>query len=61
MIQSITKPYQYQDAKQRLRKGQEIGVRSSTSGTREMASARSSADRYGAVVVLGVFGKRKKP
>jgi hypothetical protein len=60
-IQRMTKKYQYQVEKQCFRKFQEIGVRSETSGTREIASAFSSALRYGALVLLGVSGKSRKP
>lgn len=61
MIQRITKKYQYHVEKQCFKNLNEIGVRSETSGTREIANAFSSADRYGALVFLGVSGKRKKP
>lgn len=62
MTQSMTKPYQCQEEKIRLTKERLIGVRSrSGSGTREMASARSSSFRYGALVVAGVSGKRNRP
>lgn len=44
-IHSITKKYQYQVLKQCLRNAREMGVRSETSGTREMASAFSEALR----------------
>jgi hypothetical protein len=60
-IQSTTKKYQYQVEKQCFKKFQDIGVRSDTSGTRDIANAFSSAERYGAFVFLGVSGKRKKP
>lgn len=62
MTQSMTKPYQCQEEKIRLTKAKLIGVRSrSGSGTREIASARSSSLRYGALVVEGVSGKRNMP
>lgn len=44
-IQRTTKKYQYQVEKQCFKKLQEMGVRSETSGTREIASAFSSALR----------------
>jgi hypothetical protein len=44
-IQSITNIYQYQVPKQCFKNAHEMGVRSETSGTREMASAFSSAER----------------
>ena len=44
-IQRMTKKYQYQVEKQCFRKNQEIGVRSETFGTREMARAFSEALR----------------
>lgn len=57
----MTKKYQYQVEKQCFRNVKEIGVRSETSGTREIASAFSSAERYGALVLRGVSGNRKNP
>lgn len=60
-IQRMTKKYQYQVEKQCFKKLQEMGVRSETSGTREMAKAFSSALRYGALVFLGVSGKSRNP
>lgn len=60
-IQSTTNMYQYHVPKQCFRNLQEIGLRSDTSGTREMASAFSSADIYGALVLRGVSGKRRNP
>jgi hypothetical protein len=44
-IQRMTKKYQYHVEKQCLKKDKDIGVRSETSGTREMASAFSEALR----------------
>ena len=44
-IQRTTKKYQYHVLKQCFRKDQEMGVRSDTSGTREMARAFSVALR----------------
>ena len=62
MIQRRTKPYQCQVAKMVLRKGMLIRVRSrGFSGTRDTARAFSLGVRYGARVVVGVSGKRKKP
>ena len=61
MIHRTTKKYQYQVLKQCFRNVHEIGVRSETSGTREIAKAFSSALRYGAFVFRGVSGKRRKP
>lgn len=60
-IHRMTKKYQYQVPKQCFKKVQDIGVRSDTSGTREMARAFSSAERYGALVLRGVSGNSKKP
>lgn len=44
-IQRMTKKYQYHVLKQCLTKEREMGVRSETSGTREMARAFSEALR----------------
>jgi hypothetical protein len=44
-IHSMTKKYQYHVLKQCLRKDREIGVRSLTSGTRDMARAFSDEER----------------
>jgi hypothetical protein len=60
-IQSTTNMYQYHVPKQCFKNLHEIGVRSETSGTREIASAFSSAEKYGALVLRGVSGKRRKP
>lgn len=57
----MTKKYQYHVLKQCLRNDSEMGVRSDTSGTRDMARAFSEALRYGARVFLGVSGKSRKP
>jgi len=61
MIQRIVKHHQYHEVRTCFTKLQVSGERADTSGTREMARARSAADRYGAVVVVGVLGKRRKP
>jgi hypothetical protein len=58
-IQRMTKKYQYQLEKQCFKNVQEIGVRSETSGTREIASAFSSADKYGALVLRGLNSCQK--
>ena len=44
-IHRMTKKYQYHVLKQCFRKEKEIGVRSLTSGTRDMARAFSVAER----------------
>jgi hypothetical protein len=58
-IQRTTKKYQYQVEKQCFNNVHEIGVRSETSGTREIASAFSSAERYGALVLRGLHPCQK--
>jgi hypothetical protein len=60
-IHRMTKKYQYHVEKQCFRNDTDIGVRSETSGTRDMARAFSEALRYGARVVEGVSGKSRKP
>jgi hypothetical protein len=45
MIQRTTKKYQYQVLKQCFKNLKDMGVRSETSGTREIAKALSSAER----------------
>lgn len=59
MIQSIVKKYHCQHFRRRFRKSKDRGLWTGTSGTREMASSRSSCVRYGAVVVEGVSGNRR--
>ena len=61
ITQSITKPHHCHEDKTLRRKEKLSGKASFSSGTREIAKARSWSDRYGAFVERGVSGKRRNP
>ena len=62
MIQRMTKAHQYQVVKRRLRKGRLMREWVAlVCGRRLTARCRSESVRYGAVVVVGVSGKRNRP
>jgi hypothetical protein len=62
ITQRMTNAHQYQVVNNRLMKARFKGARSAlVTGNLEMAKARSDSLRYGARVVDGVSGKRKRP